>query len=76
MEEWQEEALVLALELRDRGEVRITSGGEDYAFSADDLVALGLLVLVAGPDRTAEVVCSWLDRARRAATSARPMGDA
>jgi hypothetical protein len=74
MEDWQKEALVLALELRDRGEVRVTSDGEEYVFGADDLIALGLLVLVAGPGRTVEVVCSWLDRARGAAS--RPMGDA
>jgi hypothetical protein len=75
MEDWHKEAMSLALELRDRGEVQITSGGDEYVFSADDLLALGLLVLVAGPDRTVEVVCSWLDRAR-ARAAARPMGDA
>jgi hypothetical protein len=74
MEDWHKEAIALALELSERGEVRMTSDGDEYVFVADDLVALGLLVLVAGPDRTSEVVCSWLDRARGAA--ARPMGDA
>jgi hypothetical protein len=76
MEDWQQEALELAVALRDRGEVRLTSAGEEYVFAADDLIALGLMVLCAGPDRTAEVVCSWLDRAQRAAAAARPMGDA
>jgi hypothetical protein len=71
MEDWRSEALALAAELASRGEVRITSGGEEYVFGADDLVALGLVVLTAGPDRTAEVVCSWLDRARAAARAGR-----
>jgi hypothetical protein len=74
MEDWQEEALSLALELCEHGEVRIESGGEDYVFAVADVIALGLMVLCAGPGRTGEVVCSWLDRARVA--SARPMGDA
>lgn len=64
MEEWQKEALAIAVMLRDRGEVRITSGGEDFVFAAGDLIALGVMVLAAGPDRTVDVVCSWLDRAR------------
>jgi hypothetical protein len=77
MEDWQQEALLLASELGERGEVRISGAdGAEYAFGANDLVALGIMVLVAGPDRTAEVVCSWLDRAQRAAAAARPMGDA
>jgi hypothetical protein len=72
MEDWHQEALVLATELADRGEVRISGAdGEEYVFGADDLVALGLMVLTAGPDRTAEVVCSWLDRARAAARAGR-----
>jgi uncharacterized protein YjlB len=75
MEDWHKEAIELAAELRARGEVRISGAdGEEYAFGADDLIALGLVVLCAGPDRTAEVVCSWLDRAR--AVAVRPMGDA
>jgi hypothetical protein len=74
MEDWHKEALSLALELRDSGEVRFCADGEEYAFGADDLVALALAVLCAGPDRAVEVVCSWIERARRAA--ARPMGDA
>jgi hypothetical protein len=74
VEEWQKEALAIATELCESGEVRIASGGEEYVFGADDLTALGILVLAAGPDRTGEVVCSWLDRARTVA--ARPMGDA
>jgi hypothetical protein len=71
MEDWQREALAIATELSERGEVRITWGGEEYVFGADDLTALGVVVLTAGPDRTAEVVCSWLDRARAAARAGR-----
>jgi hypothetical protein len=75
VEEWQKEAIELAAELSERGEVRFAgTDGEEYAFGADDLIALALVVLCAGPDRTSEVVCSWIDRARVA--SARPMGDA
>jgi hypothetical protein len=73
--EWKSEALALAAELAERGEVQITSGGEEYRFSADDVLALGLLVLCAGPDHTSEVVCAWLDCARSRA-AARPMEDA
>jgi hypothetical protein len=75
MEDWRSEALELAAELAERGEVQITSGGEDYLFSADDVLALGLLVLCGGPERTSEVVCAWLDCARGRA-AARPMEDA
>jgi hypothetical protein len=71
MEDWRSEALALAAELAASGEVRITSSGEEYLFSADDVLALGLLVLCGGPDRTGEVVCAWLDCARgRAAARA------
>jgi hypothetical protein len=69
MEDWHKEALALAAELADRGEVQITSGGDEYLFSGDDVLALGLLVLVAGPDHTSDVVCSWLDCARSRAAA-------
>jgi hypothetical protein len=69
MEDWRSEALALAAELAARGEVRITSSGEEYLFSADDVLALGLVVLCAGPDHTSEVVCSWLDCARSRAAA-------
>jgi hypothetical protein len=69
MEGWHQEAIELAAELAERGEVQITSGGEEYLFSADDVLALGLLVLVAGPDHTSDVVCSWLDCARSRAAA-------
>jgi hypothetical protein len=75
MEDWRSEALALAAELAERGEALITSGGEEYLFSADDVLALGLLVLCGGPERTSEVVCAWLDCARSRA-AARPMEDA
>jgi hypothetical protein len=69
--DWKSEAIELAAELAERGEVQITSGGEEYLFAADDVLALGLLVLCGGPDRTSEVVCAWLDCARgRAAARA------
>jgi hypothetical protein len=73
--DWKSEAIEIATMLREHGEVQITSGGEDYRFSADDVLALGLLVLCAGPDHTSEVVCAWLDCARSRA-AARPMEDA
>jgi hypothetical protein len=77
MEDWKQEALFLVSELGERGEVRISGAdGEEYVFGANDLIALAIMVLVAGPDRTGEVVCSWLDRAQRAAAAERPMGDA
>jgi hypothetical protein len=69
--EWRSEAIELATMLREHGEVQITSGGEEYLFSADDVLALGITVLCAGPDHTTEVVCAWLDCARgRAAARA------
>lgn len=64
MEDWQRMAVELAAELAARGVVRIKADGDEYVFTADDVIALGLTVLTAGPDRTADVVCSWLDCGR------------
>jgi hypothetical protein len=69
MDDWRSEALALAADLAARGEVKIESGGDEYVFSADDVLALGLLVLCGGPDRTGEVVCAWLDCARSRAAA-------
>jgi len=74
MDDWQKAAMEMAVELSLCGEIRVEADGEEYVFNGADLIALGIMVFVGGPARTAEVVCSWLDRAR--VSPARPMGDA
>lgn len=72
MEDWHRWAMEMALELAENGEVVLVDEGERFAVTTSDVVALGIMVLAAGPERTAEVVCSWLDRAH----AARAQGDA
>lgn len=72
MEDWQRWAMDMALGLAEDGEVVLVDDGERVVVTTSDVIALGVMVLAAGPERTAEVVCSWLDRAH----ASRSRGDA